>query len=450
MAQEFVSRRDEDREVRSRAGLRMASAEASERVVALYPGESREIIVRVYGPVSHVVAVEEQGFPGSIASLEVAPKQAEAPFNSVVTVSVAPDATPGVYPWKLIVRDVVSGESLGQEAIVLVVLPKRLSKNVARHIVKLGRVYEKYGIQVALWAALRALYPNGARFSTVWELYQLLTRRRTSKGTVGNTLRIMVRKGLLEKRHSLYIPLNIDPNLVFSRVDIRRVRYPWQVLRKKEKEEHREKTRDPLEEYRFNQAELPQPVRRAYAHARSIAEKHGPLAALYFMLYTLLGARQTGHLLLWYNGWFIILEPKTGFAHHFYSWLLHWMLTRLGIEEGIYCKSDGLLHREAQKTAQRYIREIYGSHQNARRLHYMLWERNLAWSDEDVYTVKVYRYPRDDEVGVQILDKGGSEELYSVNLREEPARIEVYTALPTRHVDERNEETYFHRPAGLL
>ena len=40
--------------------------------------------------------------------------------------------------------------------------------------------------------------------------------------------------------------------------------------------------------------------------------------------------------------------------------------------------------------------------------------------------------------------------MYSVNLREEPARIEVYTTLPTRHVDERNEETYFHRPAGLL
>jgi hypothetical protein len=359
MAQEFVSRRGEDRETRGRVSLRAASAEASERVIALYPGESREIIVRVYGPVSRVIAIEEQGFPDSVASLEVAPKQAEAPFNSVVTVSVAPDAAPGVYPWKLMVKDVVSGESLGQETIVLVVLSRRLSKNVARHIAKLGRVYEKHGIQVALWVALRTLYPSGARFSTVWELYQLLTRRRTSKGTVGNTLKIMVRKGLLEKKHGLYIPLSIDPNLAFSRVDTRRVRYPWQVLRKKRKEEHGEEARDPLEKYRFNQAELPQPVRRAYSHARSIAEKHGPLAALYFMLYTLLGARQTGHLLLWYNGWFIILEPKTGFAHHFYSWLLHWMLQSLGLQEGVYYKPDDKQHLEAMRTAQQYVRKIY-------------------------------------------------------------------------------------------
>ena len=47
--------------------------------------------------------------------------------------------------------------------------------------------------------------------------------------------------------------------------------------------------------------------------AKRIAARHGPLTGLYFLAYTLLGIRQTGHLLLWYNGWFIVLEPKTGF-----------------------------------------------------------------------------------------------------------------------------------------
>jgi len=80
----------------------------------------------------------------------------------------------------------------------------------------------------------------------------------------------------------------------------------------------------------------------------------------------------------------------------------------------------------------------------------MLWEKDFAWSDNEVYAVKVYYYPVDDSVGVQILDKKGQEELYSEGVLGRPARVEVYTDLPTRHVYKRNEETYFHRPAGLL
>ena len=49
-------------------------------------------------------------------------------------------------------------------------------------------------------------------------------------------------------------------------------------------------------------------------------------------------------------------------------------------------------HAEAQRKAQGYVRRFYGSHQNARRLHYMLWEKGYIWSDNDVYTIKVYLY----------------------------------------------------------
>jgi len=181
-----------------------------------------------------------------------------------------------------------------------------------------------------------------------------------------------------------------------------------------------------------------------------MAAKHGAPAGLYFLAYTLLGIRQTGHLLLWYNGWFIVLEPKTGYAHHFYSWLLHWMLQQLGLVEGVYYRPNDREHMEAQRIAQKCIREIYGSHQATRRLHYMLWEEKLVWSNEDeVYTVKIHHYA-DGEVGVQVLDKSGREELYSNGVRKEPPpRVNTYTALPHRHVDPRREETYHHRPTGI-
>lgn len=446
MAQEFVSSRGE--RIRGQEVSSVVGSKTGERVIALYPGESGEIIVRIHGPRGHVVAVEEHGFPGSVASLEVMPRQAEAPFNSTVRVSVAPNAKPGVYPWSIVARDAAAGRLLGQEAIVLVVLPRRLPRNTARHITRLQRVYRKYGIQAALWTALRILYPGGARFTTIWELYQLLTQRRVSKGTVAGTLKVMARKGLLEKKEGLYKPLDLDPKVALSRVDLRRVRYPWQVLRPRETREQ-DREAGILERFRFSLVELPQPIRKAYTYAQRIAEKHGPLAALYFILYSLLGVRQTGYMLLWLSGWFIVLEPKTGFAHHFYSWLLHWMLEQLGLREGVYYKPHDREHVEAQRVAQQYIREIYGSHQSARRLHYMLWEKKLVWSDEDeVYTVRVYRYA-DGETGVQVLDKTGGEELYSEGLRDEPAAVEVYTALPVRHVDPRREETYHYRPAGM-
>ncbi len=79
----------------------------------------------------------------------------------------------------------------------------------------------------------------------------------------------------------------------------------------------------------------------------------------------------------------------------------------------------------------------------------MLWEKGYVWSDNEIYTVKLYHYLYSNDVGIQVLDKTGREELYSENIRNEPARVEVYTALPYRHVDERNEERYHYRPSGL-
>ena len=432
----------------SRGGRAEAIVAGAGYLLALYPGERVELPLRIHGPRGHVVAIVVQGFPRHVADLEVAPRQARAPYQARIVITVHPDALPGIYPWRLVVTDSDTGRPLGEEHVVLVILPRGLPRKAAEVIPQLRRLYTRRGVQVALWAALRLLYPRGAAFSTVKTLYELLTGRKVSKGTVGNTLRTMLRKGLLEKRGGLYHAPDLDPEVALSRVDLKRVRYPWQVLRPRRRE--REEDSVMAEGYRFTLGELPQPIQKAYMHAKRIAARHGPLTGLYFLLHSLMGVRQTGYLLLWYNGWFIVLEPKTGFAHHFYSWLLHWMLQNLGLVEGVYYRPNDKRHLEAQRTAQKYIREIYGSHQNARRLHYMLWEKGHVWSDNEVYTVKTYHYP-DGEVGIQVLDKSGKEELYTEDLREETAvRVETYTALPARHIDPRREVTYHYRPAGLF
>ena len=67
---------------------------------------------------------------------------------------------------------------------------------------------------------------------------------------MGNTLRIMLRKGLLEKSGDLYRTLDLDPEVVLSRVYLRRVRYPWQVLKPRHDQEY--KGRDEMPEgYQF-------------------------------------------------------------------------------------------------------------------------------------------------------------------------------------------------------
>jgi len=454
MAQEFVSRRhgvEDVEEGRVESGWETAAkASGAGYLLALYPGESVKLPLRIHGPLGHVVAIDVQGFPRHVAELRVVPRQAKAPFEARIAIGVHSSALPGTYPWRLVITDIDASMSLGEESIVLVILPRGLPREAAKTVLQLRELYRKRGIQITLWAALRLLYPRGAAFSTVKTLYELLTGRRISKGTVGNTLKTMLRKGLLERKEGIYEALDLDPETVMSRVDLKRVRYPWQVLKPRHSQKHEEGS-GVVERYQFTLSKLPHPVRKAYMRAKKIAARHGALAGLYFLVHTLLGVRQTGHMMIWYNGWFVVWERKTRYAHHFYSWLLHWMLQQLGVAEGVYYRPSDKRHLEARRTAQRYIREYYGSHPNARRLHYLLWEEGHVWNGEDeVFIIKVYHYA-DGTIGLQVLDKTGSEELYSKDLRKEPpVKVETYTALPYRHIDPRREETYHHRPAGLF
>jgi len=93
-----------------------ASITSVEHVVALYPGEFRGILLRIYGPRGHVVVIAEQGFLYSVVHLEIAPSQARAPLNAEVVVSAKHEAAPGVYLWNLRVVDAAKNRVLGERA----------------------------------------------------------------------------------------------------------------------------------------------------------------------------------------------------------------------------------------------------------------------------------------------------------------------------------------------
>ncbi|NPA98093.1 MAG: hypothetical protein GXO43_01820 [Crenarchaeota archaeon] len=423
-----------------------ASVSTTKYVITLYPSTSTKLFVKIHGPPRHVVSISEEAFPYTIANLNILPRQGKAPFQAEIIITAKNTAKPGTYTWKLKITDETTNTVLAEKQIIIIIKPRN---HYTAKLQGINKIYRKYGIQAALWTAIKKLYPNGATFKQIHTLYKHITQNNNvSKGTVGNTLSIMLKKKLLVKiNRGKYRAINLNQTIALSRINTSRVRYPWQTHRAANKK----KTKKTLLQTNTNLILdiLPKPIQRAYIRAKEITKQHGPLTGLYFMLHTLLGARQTGHLLLWLDELFIILERKTGFCHHYYSYILCRLLHLLGLEEGTYYNPEDPEHRKARKTAQKYIRKYYGSHQNARRLHYMLREEDLIWSDNKVYTIKIYHYT--ETIGIEIYDYKGQELLYTngVQANKTPVKIETITSMPYHHIRKKNEETYFHRPSNI-
>jgi hypothetical protein len=166
---------------------------------------------------------------------------------------------------------------------------------------------------------------------------------------------------------------------------------------------------------------------------------------MYFLIYTLVGVRQTGFLLLWIYNLFVYCEQKTGFCHYFISQLLSEYFKMLGVQQGVLY-SQSREHERARRIAQKYIKKYYRSFRAARRLHYLLKEKGyIDYEDQDVYTLEILYY-QDGGVGVRIWDAQKKEVIEKMGVREEsPVRAEYRSAFPEEHIYEPNEETYFHR-----
>lgn len=419
------------------------SANVGRRVLAAYPGEEVLFSVGVHGPRGHVVSVIIDGVPGGVASTSISPNRMSAPYVSTVTMKVHQWAKPGLYPFNVLVRDEVEGRLLGSEPLALLVLPHGVPRAFAREYKRVVNLYRTKGAMWAVWYMLSHVFTNGASFTQLKEAYEAVAGRKVSKGTVGNILSRMIRKKLVQRDPSgLYRVLVLDEKIVDSRIDEKRVRV--QVS------EDRNRVENGLNKgYNALEArELPYATRLAWQRALRIKQVHGALPAMYFLVHTVLGVRETGLLLYWRDKWFITCENKTGFCHHYISECIEWMFRKLGVKPGVMYREDEY-SKNARRIAYRYIHRYYGSFANARRVHYELKQYNLIEYDEDVYVVEIIHYI-DGDLGVRIWDENREKLLTEENIKDESIKhVEVKSAFPYEHEDPKNEETYFHRLAGL-
>jgi len=415
------------------------------RVFAVYPGERVGFAIAINGPPGHVVSIYAEGLPSSVATVTVTPSRGIAPYTSEIEIRVNSGAPPGLYPFDLIVTDESRRRLLGREPLGLLVLPRSTPKVLVKHYSRLRKLYRELGAQAVVWYLLAKIFSNGARFSHLKEAYELIRRKPVKKATIAVILRRMAKKGLVRKgRDGRYYPLVTREEVVFSRIDRKRVRIP-QPRRVPRKERRQEKQEASTLEKLLQE---PYVAKLAFRRAQKIARKHGKLAAGCFLVFSLIGARETGYLLLWFNAMFVYCEQKTGFCHYFYSQLLHHYFQLLGLREGIMYKNSQE-HLEAMKIANKYVKKYYGSHQSSRRLHYELKKQGYIEYDNEVYTLEIIHY-HDGDYGVRLWDNNMQETPYEENITDKPvAKREIKPAYPYEHIYEPNEETYFHRPAGL-
>ncbi len=395
------------------------------------------------GPPGHRVGVHARGFPQSIASITITPKDSVAPFTSEIEINVKDEAPPGLYYFDLQITDQTNGMILGIEPLGILILPWNLPRSTARHYRMLRRMYKETGAQGVLWYLVAKVYKDGANFTELKKAYELVRGGAVRKATIANILKRMIKKGLIKKcDNGRYYPLVSKPEVAFSRIDRSRVR-----IRKPGRATKRGREKQGTSRLE-NKPREPYVARIAFRRARKIAEKHGGLVAAYFLVYSLVGVRETGFLLLWLNAMFVYCEQKTGFCHYFYSELLHRYFQLLGLREGIMYRHNRE-HMEAMKTASRYVKRYYGSHQSSRRLHYEIKKRGYLEYGNKVYNLEIIYY-EDGDLGVRLWDNNMQEILYKENTTDKPiAKREIKPAYPYEHLYEPNEETYFYKPGGI-
>ncbi len=424
----------EESRTNRRAEIEFSLISIPTKVLAAYSGEQVFFNIQVNGPLNHMVELLLKGPSGNIAITHVNPRKSRAPFTTLATINFNPAAPTGLYTLTIKLYDTESNLQLANEKVSLFILRKDTSKILANHYNHLATIFNNYGSNGLIWYILKHIYPKGAAFKQIKSIYEQIVGRDISKGTIGNILRRMIKKGIIHRENGLYKLLVTKPEILVTRIDTSRI-HPYQKP-KQDKQRNRHK----------NIKQVPQQIFWCFDRALRIKGVHGELPAMYFLAYTLVGIRWTGFLLLWFHEMFIYCEPKTGFCHYFFSSLLAEYFNRLGIRQGVlYALSKK--HEEARRIAQRYIREYYRSFKVARRLHYLLKERGfIDYGDQEVYALEILHY-QNGRIGVRVWDNRKEEVLVKDEITEEEhIRIDYYSAFPEEHIYQPNEETYIHRP----
>ena len=314
--------------------------------------------------------------------------------------------------------------------------------HVTRDLLSLGRrLYYEKGPSYTIWWFLKQVYTKRRRlvkFRDIYKFHQAIAGVK-SKNATWKILKRLELYGLIEDINGWYKPVILDESFVKGSIDWKRVRTRDQVIGSGAKGQSAKKVVE----------ELPKPVQRVVAVARQLIEQGEKWRAVDLLAHTLLGIRQTGILVARKDDAFIYYEEKTSKMHMVKSNKLAEIFEQLGIH-------DEFLALHCEHEADNIIRRMYGSHDVARRIHYLLKEQGwFRYPSEHYY----YRYFEDlvsKTWCIIIYVRRGNtlEEVWRIQQEQQQEGLMIQKragAIVTReHVKEENEETYFNRSKGLF
>ena len=309
-------------------------------------------------------------------------------------------------------------------------------------LVELGRrLYYEKGPSYTIWWFLREIWVrrrHPVKLEDIFRFHQAIAGVRSKNATVKALKRLELYGLVKSLGDGWYRPEVLDEGLASGSIDFSRVRTRDQVLSKKRE----------LSSLLDKSEELPRPVQEVVDKARELIERGERWRAIDLLAHTLLPIRESGILIARLGDMFLYFEQKTGKMHMLRSERLAQVFDELGIPSGPLA-----LHRTQEATS--IIRRMFGSHDNARRIHYLLKELGWFQEVEGHYFWRLWEDPVSGTSYISIYRKtsGDLEEVARVP-PSAPEGLYASTrggAIVTReHVKEENEDSYFVRIKGWL
>ena len=294
-----------------------------------------------------------------------------------------------------------------------------------------GPAYTIYWFLKQVW--VRRGHP--VKLEDVFRFHKLIAGVRSKNATLKVLKRLELYGIVKNLGYGFYKPVVLDSSIVEGSIDWRRVRTRDQVLRKRGVKGSTSR-------------DVPREVKSVVKVASKLIKAGEKWRAVDLLAHTLLPVRKTGVLLARVGDTFIYYERKTDKLHMVKSPQLAQIFKSLGIVEEV-------LGRHKLFEADSIIRRMYGSHDIARKLHYLLKEKGWFEYPPPGWFYRVFKDPVTSRLWIDIyVNKGGKlEKIWRIPSSEsgEVGLLVKAGAIVTReHVKPENENTYFNRSKGLL
>jgi len=416
----------------------------SRRVFVGRPGDVLSASISVDGTTKHIIRLDVEKPISGVAEVVVNPCRALAPFSSTMIINISPHALPGVYPFTLRAANESSGDVIYKENLTLIIVPHREAVISWRRYAELWRpMYVRWGPSRVLYLFLfsRYLYLRApTSLGLAYEFHRMVAGTRSKNASL-KVLKRLANYGIIRGIYDgMYVPV-AAPDVAFNAIDESRVRLRNQVVGTN--------SRSGFQDADSEVSKVPGAVATVISVAKRLVEEGKKWVAVDLLAHTLLPVRRTGVLLARCGDVFVFYERKTRKMHMLRSPNLAEIFDGLGIGNSFLG-----LHRLHE--ADDIIRELFSSHENARRIHYQLKELGWFQYPQEHYFYKFEFYPKPRLLIIRMT--GNKLETFAeIVLSDTDVKILEELGIPPKgpvvtkeHVKKENEETYHYRPRNLI